>query len=100
MELIKKDLDITARDAILLASLPIPYRRRLNFGTGVWTMSLACKHCLDCTKNEIGEKVAFCEIWGEWKSITLGDCFGNCESQDSFADFLFADMEEIIDGTD
>jgi hypothetical protein len=49
-------------------------------------MSMQCKHCLDCTKNEIGENVAFCELWGEWKNITLGDCFGNCESQHSLND--------------
>ena len=50
-------------------------------------MSLECKHCVDCTKNAIGEKIAFCELFDEWKNITLGDCFGNCESQESFADF-------------
>lgn len=58
-----------------------------------------CKHCMDGKKNEIGETLAFCEIWGEWKNVTLGDCFGNCESQKEVKDsnLLFADMEEIID---
>lgn len=40
-----------------------------------------CGHCVDCTENAIGEKIAFCEVWGDWKSITLGDCFGNCDMQ-------------------
>lgn len=40
-----------------------------------------CKHCLDVTKNEIGETVAFCEEWDLWRNVTLGDCFGNCEDQ-------------------
>jgi hypothetical protein len=51
-------------------------------------MSLQCEHCVDCTKNAIGEKVAYCELWGGWKNITLGDCFGNCEAQKSLADYL------------
>ena len=33
------------------------------------------------SENDIGEDVAYCELWGEWKNVTLGDCFGNCESQ-------------------
>ena len=48
--------------------------------------SLDCKHCVECSKNAIGEKVAYCDIWGEWMNITLGDCFGNCESQEAFVD--------------
>lgn len=45
-----------------------------------------CKHCMDGMKNEIGETLAYCELWGEWKNITLGDCFGNCESQEEYVD--------------
>lgn len=45
-----------------------------------------CKHCMDGMKNEIGETLAFCELWDEWKNITLGDCFGNCESQEEYAE--------------
>ena len=41
-----------------------------------------CKHCMDGMKNEIGETLAFCDLWGEWKNVTLGDCFSNCESQE------------------
>ena len=46
-------------------------------------MGCECIHSLGCKKNAIGEKLTYCEIWGEWKNITLGDCFGNCESQEA-----------------
>ena len=45
-------------------------------------IAFECKHCLAVQWNEIGEKLAYCDIWGEWKNITLGDCIGNCESQE------------------
>ena len=45
-----------------------------------------CKHCLAMQWNEIGEKLAYCDIWGEWKNITLGDCIGNCESEERGAE--------------
>jgi len=51
-----------------------------------------CKHCIAGKKNEIGETIVFCEIWGEWKNVTLGDCFGNCESQEEVCD----DREKLI----
>ena len=44
---------------------------------------LECRHCIECSKNEIGETVVFCDLWGEWRNVTLGDCFGNCESQEA-----------------
>ena len=47
-----------------------------------------CKHCMDVMKNEIGETLAFCELWDEWKNVTLGDCFGNCESQEEEYEYL------------
>lgn len=47
-----------------------------------------CKHCMDGMKNEIGETLAFCELWDEWKNVTLGDCFGNCESQEEEYEYL------------
>jgi hypothetical protein len=47
-----------------------------------------CKHCMDGMKNEIGETLAFCELWDEWKNVTLGDCFGNCESQEEEFEYL------------
>ena len=51
-----------------------------------------CKHCIDCKKNEIEETVVFCDIWGEWKNVTLGDCFGNCEAQEDMCD----DRDQLI----
>lgn len=45
-------------------------------------IAFECKHCLVVQWNELGEKLALCEIWGEWKNITLGDCVGNCESEE------------------
>lgn len=41
-----------------------------------------CKHGYDIANNEIGEVVVFCEIFGEWRNVTLGDCMGNCESEE------------------
>ena len=45
-----------------------------------------CKHCLAGMNNEIGEALAFCELWDEWKNITLGDCIGNCEEHEEVED--------------
>lgn len=45
-------------------------------------MSEECKYCTLITENVIGETVVYCDIWAEWKNVTLGDCFGNCESQE------------------
>lgn len=42
-----------------------------------------CKHCLGVTVNEIGETVVFCEERDLWRNVTLGECFGNCESQET-----------------
>lgn len=46
-------------------------------------IAFECKHCLAVSWNEIGEKLAMCENWGEWKNVTLGDCVGNCESEEN-----------------
>lgn len=43
---------------------------------------IRCKHGYDIANNEIGEVVVFCEIFGEWRNVTLGDCIGNCESEE------------------
>ena len=51
-------------------------------------MNLECAYCADCAQNAVGEKIAYCELWKEWKNITIGDCFGNCEAQKSLADEL------------
>ena len=42
-----------------------------------------CKHCLGVSQNEIGETIAFCEDWDLWRNVTLGDCFDNCEWQET-----------------
>ncbi len=41
-----------------------------------------CKHCLGISGNELGEVIAFCEEWDEWRNVTLGSCFGNCEMEE------------------
>lgn len=51
----------------------------------------ACKHCHGVGWNEIGEELAFCELWAEWRNVTLGDCVGNCESEER--------EEEAADGS-
>lgn len=46
------------------------------------TSAFDCKHCYGVGWNEIGEELAYCELWAEWRNITLGDCVGNCESEE------------------
>lgn len=47
-------------------------------------MKNECKHCMGNPKqNEIGEWIAYCEETASWMNITLGDCFGNCEGQET-----------------
>lgn len=47
-------------------------------------MKNECKHCMGKPKqNEIGEWIAYCEETASWMNITLGDCFGNCEGQET-----------------
>ena len=41
-----------------------------------------CKHGEGMTKNFIGEEVVFCELTAQWMNITLGDCLGNCNSEE------------------
>lgn len=43
---------------------------------------MKCKHGLAIEENPIGEKICYCEIWAEWRNITLGDCIRNCESEE------------------
>ena len=54
---------------------------KLEYIPGTAGYVITCEHCLICAKNEIGESLAFCDMWGEWRNITRGDCFGNCESE-------------------
>ena len=37
------------------------------------------------TYNEIGELICSCELYGEdeGRNVTLGECFGNCDSEES-----------------
>ena len=41
-----------------------------------------CKHGLNKTTNFIGEIVVYCDITGQWMNVSLGDCEGNCESEE------------------
>lgn len=43
----------------------------------------SCKHGIgEIYLNPIGERCLFCEIWDEQRNIDLGDCLGNCESEE------------------
>ena len=42
-----------------------------------------CMHCLGVSKNEIGETIVFCEERDLWCNVTFGDCFNNCETQET-----------------
>lgn len=53
-----------------------------------------CKHCMAVTENEIGETIVLCDIWDEWRNVTLGDCFGNCESQEEDNDMDYEYEED------
>ena len=37
-----------------------------------------CKHETSRSKNEIGESVVLCDLFGQWMNVTLGECQGNC----------------------
>ena len=41
-----------------------------------------CKHGIGGKVNEIGEILVFCEITDNLENVTLGDCIGNCESEE------------------
>lgn len=41
-----------------------------------------CKHGLACHINEIGEDEVYCELTALWMNVSLGDCLGNCESEE------------------
>lgn len=49
---------------------------------------LKCEHALDTKENEIGEELCFCEIYDNWRNITLGECFGNCECEHSLNEHI------------
>ncbi len=41
-----------------------------------------CVHGIDTDVNSIGERVIYCELRAEWMNVDLGDCLGNCESEE------------------
>ena len=41
-----------------------------------------CIHACDIQTNAIGETIVYCELAAEWMNISLGDCSGNCDSED------------------
>lgn len=43
--------------------------------------TLRCVHAESAKENEIGEELVWCERTGRWMNVSLGDCYGQCESQ-------------------
>lgn len=41
-----------------------------------------CIHACDIQANAIGETLAYCELTAEWMNVSLGDCSGNCDSEE------------------
>ena len=41
-----------------------------------------CKHAIGGKINGIGEILMFCELSDSLENVTLGECIGNCESQE------------------
>ena len=54
------------------------YENRIIGGIGM----KECKHALGGKVNEIGETLLFCELTDNLENVTLGECIGNCESQE------------------
>lgn len=44
-----------------------------------------CKHAIGGKINGIGEVLMFCELSDSLENVTLGECIGNCESQEGVA---------------
>ena len=42
-----------------------------------------CNHALSGKTNELGEVLLHCEITDSFENVSLGQCIGNCESQES-----------------
>lgn len=47
------------------------------------TQCCRCVHGIDADVNSIGERIVYCELRAEWMNVTLGDCLGNCESEEN-----------------
>lgn len=41
-----------------------------------------CRHCLAWHTNELGEDEIYCDLTARWMNVSLGDCLGNCESEE------------------
>jgi hypothetical protein len=41
-----------------------------------------CKHGISRHSNELGEDEVYCELTARWMNVSLGDCLGNCESEE------------------
>lgn len=44
--------------------------------------SCRCVHGIEADFNSINELIIYCELTGEWMNVSLGDCLGNCESEE------------------
>ncbi len=42
---------------------------------------LRCKHCEEVYMNPLDEQIVLCDRDGLYHNATLGECFGNCESE-------------------
>ena len=40
-----------------------------------------CCYAEQAKKNEIDEELVWCIRTGQWMNATLGECYGNCESE-------------------
>lgn len=47
------------------------------------TQGCHCVHGIDKDVNSIGEQIVFCELRAEWMNVSLGDCSGNCDSEEA-----------------
>jgi hypothetical protein len=41
-----------------------------------------CVHGIEADFNSINELIIYCELTGEWMNVNLGNCLGNCESEE------------------
>ena len=48
--------------------------------------AIQCTHGYDKRQNEIGETLIYCEHTDNWMNVTLGECLGNCEAEESEAE--------------
>lgn len=41
-----------------------------------------CAHGIEADFNAINELIIYCELTAEWMNVSLGECLGNCESEE------------------